>query len=170
MMNRGFRLVRKLALMLLVALLAFAMAPAARAGAFEKGLDAFNSGDYAQAFAIWWPLARNGDAKSQASLGFMYYAGKGVGRDDEQSLQWFRLAADAGQPTAQYYLGVQYFYGRGVPRDLAQAYAWCDIALTNGYPPGLSCRDAAGLKMSAEDRQRSAALTTEFFRTHEFRN
>jgi Sel1 repeat len=151
-------------------LLAVAITVSARAGGFENGLDAFNSGDYVRAFSIWWPLARAGDPKSQASLGFLYYSGKGARRDDQQALFWFRKAADAGQPTAQYFLGVQYFYGRGVERDLAQAYSWCDIALTNGYSLGLSCRDAAELKMSAEDKQRSAELTAQFFRTHEFRN
>jgi uncharacterized protein len=140
------------------------------AGAFENALDAFNAADYAQAYAIWWRLAKEGDAKAQASLGFMYYSGKGVRRDDEQSLYWFRRAADAGQPTAQFFLGMQYFYGRGVPRDLAQAYAWCDIALSNGYSQSLSCRDAVGLKMTADDQRRAAALTAEFFRTHDFRN
>jgi uncharacterized protein len=142
----------------------------AGAGPFEDGLNAFNAADYAQAYAIWWRLAKEGDAKAQASLGFMYYSAKGVRRDDEQSLYWFRRAADAGQPTAQFFLGMQYFYGRGVPRDLAQAYSWCDIALSNGYPQSLSCRDAIGLKMSPDDQRRAAELTAEFFRTHQFRN
>jgi uncharacterized protein len=142
----------------------------AAADPFEDGLDAFNAADYAQAYAIWWRLAKDGDAKAQASLGFMYYSGKGVRRDDEQSLYWFRRAADAGQPTAQFFLGMQYFYGRGVARDLAQAYSWCDIALSNGYSQSLSCRDAVSLKMSPDDQHRAAELTAEFFRTHEFRN
>lgn len=161
---------RRLVPTMLGAFLALAMAASARAGPFEEGLDAFNSGDYAQAFTIWWPLARDGDAKSQASLGFMYYSGKGVRRDDQQSLFWFRRAAEAGQPTAQFFLGLQYFYGRGVTQDLARAYSWCDIALANGYSQSLSCRDAVELKMTPEDQRRAAALTAEFFRTHEFRN
>ncbi len=161
---------RKLVLMMVVALLSAGMTWSARAGAFEHGLDAFNAGDYGEAFAIWWPLARGGDAKSQASLGFLYYSGKGVRRDDRQSLLWFRRAAEAGQPTAQLFLGLQYFYGRGVRRDLAQAYSWCDIAMTNGYSESLFCRDAVELEMTPDDKRRSAALTAEFFRTHQFRN
>ncbi len=161
---------RKLVSKMIVASLTGGMTWSAHAGEFENGLDAFNAGDYAKAFAIWWPSARAGDAKSQASVGFLYYSGKGVPHDDRRSLVWFRLAADAGQPTAQYYLGVQYFYGLGVRRDLAQAYSWCDIALTNGYPESLSCRDSAELEMSADDKRRSAELTAEFFRTHDDRN
>lgn len=161
---------RKVAACMFVLVLAAAVPTLARAGTFEQGLDAFNAGEYEQAFADWWPLARNGDAKSQASLGFLYYAGKGVQRDDRQSLFWFRRAAEAGQPTAQFFLGLQYLYGKGVPRDLAQAYAWCDIALTNGYSDSLYCRDAVEVQMSPEDKRRSAELTTEFLRTHSFHN
>jgi hypothetical protein len=162
--------VRKLALTALGALLALAISTAASADPFATALNAFNAADYTTAFSIWWPLARDGDPKSQASLGFMYYSGKGVRRDDQRALFWFRHAADSGQPTAQFFLGMQYFYGLGVPRDLAQAYSWCDIALTNGYSESLSCRDTVALQMSADDRRRAAQLTADFFRTHEFRN
>lgn len=170
-MRRGLRkLIGKLAGAVLAAALALAAPAVARAGPFENGLDAFNAGDFPQAFSIWWPLAQDGDAKAEASVGFMYYSGKGVRRDDRQSLFWFRRAADAGQPTAQFFLGLQYFYGRGVRRDLAQAYSWCDIALTNGYSQSLSCRDAVELKMTPDDQRRAADLTAEFFRTHQSGN
>lgn len=162
-------LMRKLAPACLGILLAVAITASARAGPFEDGLDAFNSGDFIKAFSIWWPLAKAGDAKSEASLGFMYYSGKGVRRNDQRALLWFRRAAEGGQPTAQFFLGLEYFYGRGVPRDLAQAYSWCDIALTNGYSDGLSCRDAVALHMSPDDRSRAEQLTADFFRTHELR-
>jgi TPR repeat protein len=154
----------------LIALVVLTITCAARADDFQAGLDAFNSGDYPAAFAYWMPLAQRGDAKSQASVGFLYYSGKGVRRDDGQSLEWFGRAAEAGQPTAQFFLGLHYYYGRGVARDLARAYSWCDIALTNGYTESLFCRDSVALEMSAEDVRRSAELTAEFHRTHEFRN
>lgn len=167
-LSGGFRALRSL--FALAVLMLAPMTGSAGAGPFEDGLDAFNAGDYAQAYSLWSPLAKDGDAKSQASLSFMYYAGKGVRRDDVQSLFWFRRAADAGEPTAQFFLGLQYFYGRGVARDLAQAYSWCDIALTNGYSPSLSCRDTIGLQMSSDDQRRAAALTVEFLRAHQSRN
>ena len=160
----------KLVLVMLIALVAAAAPNRSRAQNFETGLHAFNAGDYAAAFANWWPMALRGDARSQASLGFLYYAGKGVRRDDNRSLLWFSRAAEAGQPTAQFFMGLHYFYGRGVRRDLALAHSWCDIAMTNGYTESLFCRDAVELEMSAEDMRRSSLLTAEFFRTHEFRN
>ena len=155
----------------LLVIFLLAVAPAgAHAEDFNSGLDAFNAGNYADAFANWWPLAQRGDAKSQASLGFLYYSGKGVRRDDQKALLWFSRAAEAGQPTAQFFLGLQYYYGRGVRRDLARAYSWCDIALTNGYSESLFCRDFVALEMSPEEKRRSTRLTTEFLKTHEFRN
>jgi TPR repeat protein len=155
---------------MLVAGVTVAASATARAQSFRAGLDAFNAGNYAEAYANWSPLAQRGDAKSQASLGFLYYSGKGVRRDDVASLLWFSRAAEAGQPTAQFFLGLHYFYGRGVPRDLALAHSWCDIAMSNGYTESLFCRDAVALEMSAEDLRRSSLLTAEFFRTHKFRN
>jgi len=150
---------------------ALAGAPAlTHADEFNSGLDAFNAGNYKEAFAVWWPLAQHGDAKAQASLGFLYYSGKGVGRDDQRALLWFSRAAEAGQPTAQFFLGLQYYYGKGVKRDLAKAYSWCDIALTNGYSESLFCRDSVALEMTPEEKRQSTVLTTEFLKTHEFRN
>jgi uncharacterized protein len=161
---------RSIALAFLVILTGAAPPGPVRALDFETGLKAFDTGDYAVAFENWWGMAQQGDAKSQASLGFLYYAGKGVRRDDQKSLQWFRRAAEAGQPTAQFFLGLHYYFGRGVRRDLARAYSWCDIALTNGYSESLFCRDTVALEMSAAEMRQSTDLTTEFFRTHQFRN
>lgn len=141
-----------------------------RAQNFSTGLAAFEAGDYKTAFGNWWPLAIRGNAKAQASLGLLYYAGQGVKRDTKKSLLWFSRAAEAGQPTAQFFLGLQYFYGRGVKKDYAKAHAWCDIAMTNGYLDSLFCRDAAALEMSPADKKRSEAITTKFNNSHKFRN
>jgi hypothetical protein len=60
---------RHLALIVPLACATAAACGAARAQKFEAGLDAFNAGNYADAYANWWPLALRGDARSQASLG-----------------------------------------------------------------------------------------------------
>ena len=46
---------------------------------FQKGLDAYQSGDYATALKEWEPLAEQGNADAQYNLGVMYYQGKGAG-------------------------------------------------------------------------------------------
>jgi uncharacterized protein len=56
-------------------LIAFALSLAAIAPAsaqdFQKGLDAYNRGDFATALREWRPLAEQRDATGQIALGFM---------------------------------------------------------------------------------------------------
>ena len=42
---------------------------------FEKGLDAYDSGDYATALREWKPLAEQGIVSAQFNLGQMYRKG-----------------------------------------------------------------------------------------------
>jgi TPR repeat protein len=48
---------------------------------FDKGLAAYDSGDFATALVEWMPLAEQGDAVAQEKLGLMYGAGRGVPQD-----------------------------------------------------------------------------------------
>ena len=68
---------------------------------FQKGLDAYNAGDYATALREWRPLANRGNARAQNNLGHMYYNGEGVPQDDVEAVKWFRLAADQGNNSAK---------------------------------------------------------------------
>jgi hypothetical protein len=82
---------------------------------FQKGVAAYNSGDYATALRELRPLAEQGDAGAQYILGFMYDAGKGVAQDLAEAVRLYRLAADQGLDDAQSNLGVMYYNGEGVP-------------------------------------------------------
>ena len=42
---------------------------------YQKGLTAYHFGDYATALREWTPLAKQGNAGAQFSLGFMYEKG-----------------------------------------------------------------------------------------------
>ena len=44
----------------------------------QKGLDAYEAGDYTNAIKEWRPLADQGDVQAQYHLGQMYKYGKGV--------------------------------------------------------------------------------------------
>ena len=88
---------------------------------FQKGLDAYEKGDYATALREWQPLAEQGDATAQYNLGLMYFAGKGVLQDYKEAVKWYRLAAEQGDADAQSNLGVMYVTGEGVPQAYDEA-------------------------------------------------
>jgi len=71
---------------------------------FQKGFAAYQSGDYATALREWKPLAEQGNAVAQFSLGVMYELGRGVPQNHEIALKWYRLAAEQGDGAAQYLL------------------------------------------------------------------
>jgi uncharacterized protein len=100
---------------------------------FEKGVSAYDVGDYATALREWTPLAEQGDAGAQHVLGLMYAEGLGVPQDDRTAVKWYRLAAEQGLAEAQTNLGVAYSQGRGVPQDHGTAVRWYRLAAEQGY-------------------------------------
>ncbi len=70
----------------------------ARAG-FDEGAAAYIRGDYATALREWRPLAEQGNAKAQYSLGIMYGDGLGVPQDYVQAHMWYNLAASRYPPS-----------------------------------------------------------------------
>jgi len=99
---------------------------------FQAGVDAYNQGDYATVLKEWQPLAEQGDAVAQDSLGHLYHYGKGVPQDYQEAVRWFWLAAEQGYQIAQFNLGFMYDKGQGVPQDYAQARVWYLLAAEQG--------------------------------------
>ena len=93
---------------------------------------AYQNGDYATALELSRPLADQGDARAQSILGLIYYGGRGVPRNDNEAVRWFRHAADLGDATGNLYLGVMFADGRGVPQDYAEAAKWYRLAADLG--------------------------------------
>ena len=61
-------------------------------------------------------------ATAQQFLGLMYSQDRdGIPKDDAKAVEWFRKAADQGNPPSQDELGVRYEKGRGVPQSFARA-------------------------------------------------
>ena len=77
--------------------------------------------------------AEKGDADAQIKIGFRYFTGVGVAKDDAKALNWFRKAAESGNAGAQFDLGVFYEAGRGVPKDDKEAVKWYRKAAEQGY-------------------------------------
>ena len=68
---------------------------------WDKGVAAYQSGDYATALREWKPLAEQGNARAQFYLGVMYGNGQGVPQDYKTAVKWYRLAAEQGDADAQ---------------------------------------------------------------------
>ena len=90
----------------------------------KVGFEAYSRGDYETALAELSPLAKQGDAIAQYSLGYMYDQGLGVAKDYLEAVKWYRLAAEQGAVEAQVNLGTMYFHGHGVPQDNEEAVKW----------------------------------------------
>jgi TPR repeat protein len=69
----------------------------------------------------------------QYNLGNMYREGRGVEKNEAETIKWYRMAADNGDASAQYNLGVAYATGMGVPENTAEAEKWFNMAAKNGH-------------------------------------
>lgn len=88
----------------------------------QEALQAMRGGDYAEAFCIWRPLARAGDAQALFSLGWMYHNGYGLAIDDKKTLALWQQAAEQDYADAAFALGMLFSFGDGnVRRDLPRA-------------------------------------------------
>lgn len=117
---------------------ALAIAPlAVFAGDLEKGMEAFNVGDYETSLAECQPLADAGNAAAQFCVGRLYANGFGVAMDDAQALHWYGAAADQGYPDAQYNLGVMHANGWGVEMNDDQAAVFYREAAEQGFIPAV---------------------------------
>jgi hypothetical protein len=118
--------------MLAVWLVVLTAAGSAVAGSLEDALSAQKHGDYATALRLYKPLADQGDASAQYSLGTMYEAGQGVPHDYGEAAKWYRRAADQGDAYAQNNLGAMYEAGQGVPQGYSEAAKWYRKAADQG--------------------------------------
>ena len=100
---------------------------------FNKGVEAYNSGDFKTALAEWKPLAAQGNAVIQYNLGVMYDKGYGVPENDKTAVKWYTLAAKQGHASAQFNLGNKYNNGEGVPENDKTAVKWLTLAAEQGH-------------------------------------
>jgi len=137
-----------------VSVVAFLVSPAMVFSAdLEKGLNAFNEGDYETALAECQPLADEGNIKAQFCVGRLYANGFGVAMDDALALKYYGLAAAAGHAEAQYNLGVMHANGWGVQMNDVPAAGFYRLAAEQGFAPaqtalGFSYKHGAGVERS----------------------
>jgi TPR repeat protein len=124
----------------LAALLAISLAtPAlARDGAeiakvFDSGVAAYDSGNYEQAFKIWWDLQFE-DVAAMRNLGMMLRKGVGTAKDPKRAEEIYQRAAEAGLPTAQADLADMLLKGEAGPPDLERALPLLQAAAAANHP------------------------------------
>ncbi len=134
---------------------------------FWDGLDAFLRGDYATALREFKPLAEQGHAGAQFSLGSLYFLGQGVPEDYTEATKWYHKAAEQGLREAQSTLGSMYFLGQGVPQDSVLAHMWVDLAASR-FAPGsnrdfaVKIRDIIAAKMTPAQLAEAQRLAREW--------
>ena len=91
---------------------------------FKEGYNCAIEGNFECALAVWEPLAKNGDASSQYSLGVMFQNGNGVKTSHAKAIFWYKKAAAQGVLNAQFNLGNYYYLGRYVEKNYIEARYW----------------------------------------------
>ena len=84
---------KKLLLILVLAVLCGSIARAEHFDDIDDGIEAYLKRDYATALKLFRPLAEQGYASAQHSLGVMYANGEGVTQNYVLAHSWFNLAA-----------------------------------------------------------------------------
>ena len=80
-------------------------------------------------------LAEQGNAEAQFNVGLLYDRGRGVPKDKQEALRWYRRAALQGDMFAQNALADNYWEGTGVPKDDREAVRWWRLAADKGFAP-----------------------------------
>jgi uncharacterized protein len=137
-----------------IAALALLTAAPVMAQEIDKGMKAFQNGDFAAAISAWEPLAARGDTEAQLMLckhhitlrggvPQAYIEGKGPPEDIARGVamwrtqaQWCLLASQDGSGEALAELGYLYSNGSGVEKDKARGLALYQLAVNRGDPLG----------------------------------
>ena len=88
----------------------------------QEGYDAVSRGDKEQALQELRTRAEGGNARAQVVIGILYAEGRGVPKDEQESVRWYKLAAAQGEAKAQRRVGYHYAVGRGAPRIIRKRY------------------------------------------------
>lgn len=79
--------------------------------------------------------AKSGDPAAQYDVGFAYFAGQGVMKNDVESSRWHLRAAEQGHLMSQVVLTARYDGGIGVEKDPTKAAFWNLKAAMKGWKP-----------------------------------
>jgi hypothetical protein len=79
--------------------------------------------------------AEKGDAGCQSAVGWDYFNGVGVERDQAEGIKWYRKAVAQGSAEAEGYLACCYGTGEGVQQDIAESAILCRKSAEQSFAP-----------------------------------
>ena len=97
-----------------------------------RGQSAENDPDGRRAAVLRAPMEAAAHVGSDAAM--LFLGDHLLATDPAAAAEWYRQAADKGQPEAMLALGDMYFRGTGVPLEPAQAARWYQLASDKGFP------------------------------------
>ena len=100
---------------------------------YEKGLAAYETGDYATAITHFTTAAALKHPGAQCRLGICYQEGKGVTKDWSEAVKWYQAAAEQEDEEALYRLGWCYGKAVGVEYDMRKQYMLWTLAAKLGH-------------------------------------
>ncbi len=106
-----------------ILVMAFApvFAPDARAN-WAEVRQALDDGDATRLVNLLIPMAEDGDAHAQHTLGILYDTGQGVMQDHATAARWYRTAGEQDHRDALYNLALLYFEGKGVDMNRSETF------------------------------------------------
>lgn len=141
-------------------------APVEATGSAAHAYEAFLSGRYEEAIAMWLPLANDGNASAQFNIGVMYANGLGVDRDMGVAMSWWGNAARQLHVRAAHNLALAMLAGEPIVNgerakpDFTAILRYLKIGADAGYPNseytmGKLYADGVGVE---KDERRAAEL------------
>jgi uncharacterized protein len=130
---------------------------------FERGNLAYEDGSYEEAFNIFLPLAKAGDAQAQISVASMYLSGHGVQQDFAEAAKWYRPAAEQGHSLAQHNLAIVLF-----DTNPKEAIRWLFSAAEKNVPLAQSMlgdiySEGYSLPASIQERFRDLSIAIQWY-------
>lgn len=145
---------------------ALCVAPPAQAEqrlTLEDGRDLMEAGRFTEAYDVFWPLARSGNADAEELIGVMYALGLGVEQDYTRAFEWYLRSSLKGHPGAQSGVGWYYELGLGMPApDLVRAYMWYTLSAIGGDPDAAISLEEVVRKMTPEQIEKALILVDDY--------
>ena len=129
---------------------------------FDEGSAAYEAKDYTTALSEFLPLASDGDAKSQAKLGVMYYNGEGLPQNYSQAASWFRKAGTQGHSDSLNNLGLGYEFGQYGAKNLVLAHFFYNLAAVSGDKQNKENRDRITLQLTSAQLNEAQELASKW--------